>query len=99
MSRYDGQTFKTFTTEDGLADNGARSSFVDREGNLWFGTYGSGVTRYNGQTFTTFTTKDGLADNFLNSIHQDQNGHLWFGTEFGGVSRYDGGCGSGSGLL
>jgi signal transduction histidine kinase len=61
----------------------------DREGHLWFGTRGGGVSRYDGQDFTTFTTKNGLAHNAVLSILEDQEGHLWFGT-IGGVSRYDG---------
>jgi transcriptional regulator with PAS, ATPase and Fis domain len=45
LSRYDGQRFVTYTTEDGLADNKVNAIYEDREGNLWFGT-GRGVTRY-----------------------------------------------------
>jgi signal transduction histidine kinase/ligand-binding sensor domain-containing protein/CheY-like chemotaxis protein len=88
VSRYDGRSFTTFTIKDGLADNRVNSIFQDREGILWFGTWG-GVSRYDGQRFTTFTTKDGLVDNRVWSIIQDQEGYLWFGTQ-GGVSRYDG---------
>ena len=64
------------------------SIFQDREGNLWFGTDGGGVSRYDGKGFTTFTTKDGLANNDVKSIFQDREGLFWFGTQ-GGVSRYD----------
>ena len=59
-SRYDGQTFRTFTTKDGLAHDFVLAIAQDREGHLWFGTSG-GASRYDGQTFRTFTTKDGLA--------------------------------------
>ena len=95
VSRYDGQTFTTFTTQDGLAQNTVRSILEDRDGHLWFGTGGGGVSRYDGTQFTTFTTQDGLAQNTVWSILEDQEGNLWFGTgelgtEGGGVSRYDG---------
>jgi len=86
----DGQTFTTFTTQDGLVYNSVRSISEDKEGHLWFGTEVGGVSRYDGQTFTTFTTKDGLANNHVYLICQDKEGHLWFGTEVGGVSHYDG---------
>ena len=86
MSRYDGATFTTFTTADGLAGNGVSSIFQDRERHLWFGT-GGGVNRYDGATFTTFTTTDGLAGNGVGSIFQDREGLLWFGTS-SGVTRY-----------
>jgi signal transduction histidine kinase/ligand-binding sensor domain-containing protein/CheY-like chemotaxis protein len=49
VSRYDGQTFTTFTTKDGLASGGVRSILQDREGVLWFGADG-GVSRYDPST-------------------------------------------------
>ena len=56
VSRYDGDGpdgayrsdrghFTTFTTEDGLAANSVRAILEDREGVLWFGTEGGGVSR------------------------------------------------------
>ena len=89
MSRYDGKTFATFTIEDGLAHNFVASISQDREGSLWFGTYG-GLSQYYGETFTTFTTQDGLGHNAVLSTFQDREGLLWFATAGGGVSRYDG---------
>ena len=53
VSRYDGQTFTTFTTKDGLSYNLVTSAFQDEFGYLWFGTWGHGVSRYDGQTFIT----------------------------------------------
>ncbi|MCP4216157.1 MAG: hypothetical protein GY765_16025, partial [bacterium] len=46
-------------------DQGLPSSYIyftyeDKSGNLWFGTYGGGVSRYDGKSFTSFTEKDGL---------------------------------------
>jgi len=106
VCRYDGQisseatspilgsgAFTTLTTADGLAANHVRSMLQDREGVLWFGTWGSGVSRYDGWRWTTFTTQDGLAENRIQEgygIFQDRDGNLWFATRSGGVSRYDG---------
>ena len=89
--RYDRHAFTPFTTADGLGHNTVWSIFQDREGRLWFTTYG-GVSRYergDRKTFTTFTTKDGLIHDVALSIGQDGEGNLWFGTE-AGLSRYDG---------
>ena len=88
MSRYDGKTWTTYTTQDGLAHNGVRAVLQDREGHFWFGTRGGGVSRYDDKTWTTFTTQDGLGHNAVRGIVQDQEGHFWFGT-WGGVSRYN----------
>ena len=48
VSRYDGESFVTFTAEDGLAHNDVKSILEDREGYLWFGT-GGGVSRCDGE--------------------------------------------------
>jgi ligand-binding sensor domain-containing protein/serine phosphatase RsbU (regulator of sigma subunit) len=66
------------------------SILEDKRGNLWFGTYGGGVSRYDGESFTHFTTKEGLSHNMVFSMLEDRRGNLWFGTAGGGVIRYDG---------
>ena len=50
VSRYDGDSFVTFTTADGLANNEVWTIEEDRQGRLWFGT-GGGVSRYDGDSF------------------------------------------------
>ena len=90
VSRYDGQDFKTFTTEDGLAHNWVWPMIQDRDGNFWFGTRYGGVSRYDGTAWTTFNTENGLKHNYVQSIFQDREGNIWFGTMGGGASRYDG---------
>ena len=90
VSRYDGQTFITFTKEDDLAGNYVFSILEDRKGNLWFGTEG-GVSRYDGEQLITLTKEDDLAGNHVLCMLEDRKGNLWFGTrvEGGGVSCYD----------
>ncbi len=82
--------FTNFTTDNGLPLDAVSCSITDKKGNLWFGTYGGGVSRYDGKSFTNFTTAQGLANNTVWSIAEDRSGNLWFGTDGGGVSRYDG---------
>jgi len=96
VQRYDGQTFETFTTADGLSSNHIFTMFEDSQGMMWFGTKtlgtkegGAGVCRYNGERFETFTTKEGLIDDGVMAIYEDDKGHLWFGTTKG-VSEFDG---------
>jgi hypothetical protein len=61
-SRYDGASWQTFTTKDGLANSEIMSILQDTDGNLWFGTCG-GVSRYDGTSWQTFTPKIGLVPN------------------------------------
>ncbi len=82
-------TWKHYTYLEGLGNNNVRSICQDRDGFLWFGTRGGGVSRYDGEEFVNFTTDEGLAHNTVLSIYQDREGFLWFGTD-NGISRYDG---------
>ena len=86
-----GYTFmKTFNTEHGLALSNVSCGYADKMGNLWFGTYGGGVSRYDGKSFTNFTADQGLAGNLIKTIAEDKFGNIWFGTNGSGVSKYDG---------
>ncbi|MBL4651713.1 MAG: SpoIIE family protein phosphatase [Flavobacteriales bacterium] len=87
VSRYDGHSFVSYGTEQGLANNYVRSIAEDKNGNLWFGTYGGGVSKYDGQSFVSYDIEQGLANNYVFSIVEDKNGNLWFGTDGGGVSK------------
>lgn len=84
-----GAEWQTYTVGDGLAANWVMSIIEDRNGNLWFGTLGGGVSRYDIVNSQTYTTREGLAGNYLLSILEDHAGNMWFGTGWG-LSRYDG---------
>ncbi len=83
-------TMQNYNTEQGLALSSISCGYRDKEGNLWFGTVGGGVSRYDGKSFTNFTTTQGLSNNNVWGITEDKRGNLWFATIGGGVSRYDG---------
>ncbi len=79
-----------YTSADGLASDAITCGIIDKMGNLWFGTFGAGVSRYDGKSFFTYTKADGLANNGVWSLLEDKKGNLWFGTYGEGMSRYDG---------
>lgn len=60
-----------------------------KDGNIWAGTWGGGVSRYDGKAWRNYTTADGLAGDIVFSMAEDKNGVLWFGTNQG-LSSYDG---------
>ncbi len=82
-------TMQNFNTEHGLALSSILSGFKDSAGNLWFGTFGNGVSKYDGQSFTNFSSAHGLPHNMINAITEDSQGNLWFST-YGGASKYNG---------
>ncbi|NIT57188.1 MAG: histidine kinase, partial [Aliifodinibius sp.] len=90
LSRWNGKSWKTFTTKDGLADNEPYFLCLDQQGYVWFGYHSSrGVTCYDGTAFRTYTTKDGLYNDAVYSLGVDQRNNLWIGTARG-VDRFDG---------
>jgi ligand-binding sensor domain-containing protein len=66
-----------------------RSVLLDKNGNLWFGSW-EGILRYDGKQFTNYTLKAGLRHFHVFSAFEDQAGNLWFGTIGGGLYRFDG---------
>jgi len=83
--------FQNYHVEQGLAGNAVRCSYVDKSGNVWFGTVSGGVSRFDGKSFTNFTTSQGLAKSNVERIIEDNKGNMWFGTTGGGgLSCYNG---------
>jgi ligand-binding sensor domain-containing protein len=63
---------------------------VDREGVVWAGTWGGGLSRFDGKQWTTYTTVEGLPGNHVFMLHIDPRGELWVGTNNGLVQWRDG---------
>lgn len=83
-SRFDGSTWRNFTTEQGLSGNIVYAVTVDpHDGALWFGT-NHGVSRFDGKNWTSLTLKDGLANAHVYAVAIDQHKRVWLG-EKGGV--------------
>ena len=62
LSRWDGDTWTTYTTADGLSANEPYFLAEDLQGVLWFGYHSSrGLTSFDGARFNTYTTADGLS--------------------------------------
>lgn len=77
--RYDGKSFRNFTTTDGFPSNSIRLLLEDKTGKLWFGAQGENMFVYDGKTFTVLKNKDGKAFNNVWSIIEDKKGNIWFG--------------------
>ncbi|MBL7913650.1 MAG: hypothetical protein JNL49_01265 [Bacteroidia bacterium] len=55
ICRYDGKSFTCFTSKDGIADPGVWSIMEDKTGNIWVGTWGTGLYLYDGKTFIPYS--------------------------------------------
>ncbi|HEX7844336.1 MAG TPA: two-component regulator propeller domain-containing protein, partial [Chitinophagaceae bacterium] len=76
-----------FSNEEGLEAHSVFSSFQDKQGNLWFGTHGGGVTRFDGRSAVTFTD---LNCNDVRAFTEDKDGNTWLGMGGCGLIKYDG---------
>ncbi|MBI2305923.1 MAG: regulator [Rhodocyclales bacterium] len=63
---------------------------VDRQGHIWAGTWGGGLSRFDGKKWTSYTTADGLPGNHVFMLHMDDKGRLWVGTNNGLTQYQDG---------
>ncbi|MEW6313374.1 MAG: two-component regulator propeller domain-containing protein [Pseudomonadota bacterium] len=59
------------------------SMVVDKDGVVWCGTWGGGLSRFDGSKWKTYTKSDGLPGNQVFMLHIDLKGKLWVGTDDG----------------
>ncbi|MCP5103499.1 MAG: response regulator [bacterium] len=94
LVRFDGVDFTVYNKRnvEQLLNNWVRALCEDREGNLWIGTHGDGLTclSIKDGTFTNYNKKHGLSNGIVNSICEDREGSLWIGTN-GGLNRLEDG--------
>jgi ligand-binding sensor domain-containing protein len=81
--------FDSWTTDNGLPQNGVRGITQMPDGYLWFTTF-DGLVRFDGVKFTVFdknNTKD-ISSNRFSLLYQEKDGSLIAGTEDGGLTVY-----------
>jgi ligand-binding sensor domain-containing protein len=84
VSRFDGKTWTSFTTKEGLSGNIVYSIARDANGVMWFGT-DNGLTRYDGKAWQRYTRQEGLLDTNVYAVTVAPNGNIWAGTKKGVV--------------
>jgi diguanylate cyclase (GGDEF)-like protein len=81
---WEGGHWRMVTERNGLSRYDISALFVDREGTLWIGNIGHGLTRWVGQDqWEALTEANGLSDNIVWASLRDRRGRLWVGTESG----------------
>jgi len=84
-------SFSHFTRTNGLAHDWVRTLGADREGTIWVGTGGGGVSAAREQRVMMVTSPDGWQGRGVLSLCAATNGAVWIGTEGGGVYRLENG--------
>jgi ligand-binding sensor domain-containing protein len=82
------ETWTNYTKKDGFPSKMINTMVEDSQGNLWFGTYGGGVSKFDGSKWTNYSKATGFPSNNIEVICEDKQGNMWFGD--GGVIKYDG---------
>ncbi len=62
--------------------------YKDREGNMWFGSFGDGIYKFKGRLFTKLRKEEGLKVKTIMGLTRDSRGDLWLGSYGSGVDRY-----------
>jgi len=88
LFRFDGVRFTLFdTTRAAVKQDYIWTLFVDRDGVLWIGTYGGGLTSYKNGVFRTYDRGDGLSHPMIRAVTQGRDGSIWIGTN-SGLNRF-----------
>lgn len=82
VSKMENGTFSNLNESDGLGHNSCWGISQDINGNMWFASYGGGVSKFDGEKFTIFTTKNDLASNNLRKVFSFKN-KMYVGSDLG----------------
>ena len=86
IAAVSGNSFRLYTTADGLADGSIRAIHQDAAGDIWVGT-ATGLSRFRNGAWTKWTARQGLPDGGVRGIVEDGPRHaLWLVTA-GGLLR------------
>ncbi len=94
LNRFDGYTFTVMRNNpddpNSLSYNDINSICIDAEGNIWIGTFNSGLNKYNPYTKKIITIShydyndtNTISHDNINSICADSSGIIWVGTDNG----------------
>ena len=90
IAKYDGQSFTSYTTDDGLVDNTIADLMMDSGGELWIATFWGGLSSYDGEKFTNYTKNGEITGVEISALYEENNGDIWIGVENNGLYNYNG---------
>jgi ligand-binding sensor domain-containing protein/signal transduction histidine kinase len=92
LACWNGQSWKSFTTRDGLLENTITAIAEDADGNLWIGTESRGLNLFKAGKFISYQSKSNeLPGNGISALYVDDDGALWVGTSGHGLAQFHNG--------
>ena len=88
LTCYSDRHFRTYTTKDGLADDGVVALLVDHSGAVWI-VAGIYLSRFEAGRFTNFAPGAGIPLDTVRSVAEDRHHVIW-AAGYGGVVRRQG---------
>ena len=82
---------RRYNSTNGLPYNTIRFSFEDREGNLWVGSSGGGLSRLKPRTFMNYGVESGLPEPVVKAVVEEAPGRFLLGTYGKGIARLEDG--------
>ena len=99
VMRYDGQRVVRYlhdpNDKNSLAHNNAGNLTIDKNNNLWIGSWGGGLSILNIQTdiFRHYafdeTQTNSISSTRIQNIFEDQQGDIWLGTGDRGLNKFN----------
>src|SRR5690606_37321243 len=85
--KKENDVFSYFFEENGLAQNSCWAIAEDSNQQIWFGSYGEGISIYDGYKFKVLSEKDGLVHNEITELFP--HGNFMYAGNSNGVSVID----------
>lgn len=82
ISKLENGSFTNLPIPASITNKSCWDISQDKNGNMWFASYGGGVYKFDGTNFTCFNKKNGLPTDRVRKI-LSHNGKMYTGTEFG----------------
>jgi len=90
LNEFDGTSMIHHPLKDGYGDGMISTSYMDKEGNLWFGTRNGGIYKYDYHRFQNIADKKTGEQIAMASVLKDKEGAIWVASfARKGVYKYD----------
>jgi ligand-binding sensor domain-containing protein len=78
---------------ESLSSNSVTNIYIDRNKNVWLGTYAGGVNLLTERNFDTYrsnlASQNSLSNDNIASLGEDNQGNIWIGTDGGGLNKFN----------